>query len=66
MTSTGLVDWLSARPSASLLLRPARAAWPPRRGSNFIRVETEETSELSNPLITDRVRLALPTRTFRA
>lgn len=26
-----------------------------RRGSNFIPVETEETSELSSPLMTDRV-----------
>lgn len=26
-----------------------------RRGFNFIPVETEETSELSNPLMTDRV-----------
>ena len=55
MTSTGLADWLSARPSARPPVRSVRFALPPCRGSNFIRVETEETSELSNPLMTDRV-----------
>jgi len=37
-----------------------------RRGSNFIPVETEETSELSSPLMTDRVHGGEAPRRIRA